>query len=68
MDPENQIFGKLNNTPEDVIILQMRTLNDSTNDLWFLRYEMQQTEFLIILDHFLPFYPLTTRKIKILKN
>ena len=25
-------------------------------DVWFLSYEMQQTEFLIILDHFLPFY------------
>ena len=27
-----------------------------SHDVWFLRYEMQQTEFLIILDHFLPFY------------
>ena len=26
-------------------------------DVWFLRYEVQQTEFLVILDHFLPFYP-----------
>ena len=26
-------------------------------DLWFLRYEMQQTEFLVILDRCLPFYP-----------
>ena len=26
-------------------------------DVWFLRYEMQQTELLVILDHFLPFYP-----------
>ena len=26
-------------------------------DVWFLRYEMKQTEFLVILDHFLPFYP-----------
>ena len=29
MDPENQNFGKMNNTPEDIIILQMRTINDS---------------------------------------
>ena len=28
-----------------------------SHDVWFLRYEMQQTEFLIILHHFLPFYP-----------
>ena len=25
-------------------------------DVWFLRYGVQQTEFFIILDHFLPFY------------
>ena len=37
-------------------------------DVWFLRYGVQQTEFFVILDHFLPFYPLTTPKIKILKN
>ena len=37
-------------------------------DVKILRYEVQQTEFLVIVDHLLPFYPLTTRKIKILKN
>ena len=37
-------------------------------DVWFLRYGVQQTGFFLILDHFLPFYPLTTQKIKILKN
>ena len=52
---ENQDFGKMNNTLEDIIILQMCTINDS-HDVWFLRYEMQQTKFLVILDHFLPFY------------
>ena len=26
-------------------------------DVWFLRYGVQQTEFFLILDHFLPFYP-----------
>ena len=26
-------------------------------DVWFLRYEAWQTEFLVILDHFLHFYP-----------
>ena len=29
MDPENPNFGKMNNTPEEIIILQMRTINDS---------------------------------------
>ena len=37
-------------------------------DVWFLRYGVQQTEFFVILDCFLPFYPLTTQKIKILKK
>ena len=37
-------------------------------DVWFLRYKAQRTEFFVMLDCFLPFYPLTTRKIKILKN
>ena len=37
-------------------------------DVWFLRYEVWQTEFFVILDHFCPFTPLTTQKIKILKK
>ena len=43
---------------------------NNSHDVWFLRYGVQQTEFFVILDHFLPFYPppLTTQKIKILEN
>ena len=37
-------------------------------DVWFLRYWAQQTEFFVILDNFLPIYPLKNRKIKILKK
>ena len=37
-------------------------------DVWFLRYGVRQTYFFIILDHFLPFYPLGTQKINILKK
>ena len=37
-------------------------------DVWFLRYEVQRTEFFVISNHFCSFTPLTTRKIKILKN
>ena len=37
-------------------------------DVWFLRYGAWQTEFFVILDYFLPFYPHKTQKIKILKN
>ena len=41
-------------------------------DVWFLRYGTRWTEFFVILDHFLPFYPphptpLITWTIKILK-
>ena len=110
MDPQNQNFRKMNNTPEDIIILQMCTINDShkmygswdmkcnrhnflffallppnnpknqnfeklkknawryyhfthlyhnwqSNDVWFLRYWAQQTDFFVILDHVLPFHP-----------
>ena len=31
--------------------------------VWILRYGVQWTNFFVILDHFLPFYPLTTPKI-----
>ena len=38
-------------------------------DVWFLRYQAQQTEFFVILEHFFClFTPLTTQKIKILKK
>ena len=37
-------------------------------DIWFFRYGMQQTNFFVILDCFLPFYHSNTQKIKILKN
>ena len=56
--------------PEDIIILQICTINDShmMYDVWFLRHRVKQTELFDILDHFLPFYSLKTQKIKILKN
>ena len=37
-------------------------------NVWFLRYEAWQTEFLSFWTAFCPFTPLTTQKIKILKN
>ena len=37
-------------------------------DVWFLRYEAWQTEFLSFWTVFCSFTPLTTQKIKILKN
>ena len=32
------------------------------NDVWFLRYGAQQTEFFVLLDQFLPFYPTNNLK------
>ena len=37
-------------------------------DVCLLRYKAWQTELFVILDHFFPFTPLTTHKIKILKK
>ena len=37
-------------------------------DILFLKYKAQQTEFFVILGHFLLFHPAMTQKIKILKN
>ena len=34
------------------------------HDVWFLRYEVQQTEFFVVLDCFLPFYPTNNLKNK----
>ena len=71
---ENQNFEKMKTTSGDIVILQTNTIKDSHKwklyDVWFLRYWAWQTEFFLILDNFLPFYPpsLTTQRIKILKK
>ena len=64
MDPENQNFEKKTNKLAD-IILQMFTINDS-----HMIYDMECNRqiFLSFLTVFCTFTPLTTRKIKILKN
>ena len=68
MDPKNQNFGKMNITPEDIIILQMFTINDShmMYGSWDMKCDRQN--FLSFWTIFCPFTTLTTRKIKILKN
>ena len=57
---ENQNFEKIKRTHGDIIILKMSTINKNqkSNDVWFLRCGALQTEFILILDQFLPFYPL----------
>ena len=42
--------------------------NSQSYDKQLLRYRVRQTEFLVVLGHFLPFHSLTNQKIKILKN
>ena len=63
-----KVLKKWKNQFEDIIILQMVYHKWQSCDVWFLRYGVQRTAFCIILDRFLPFYPLTTQKIKILKK
>ena len=65
---ENQNFGKMNNTSEDIIILQMRTINYSHMMYGSCDMKCNRQNFLSFWSTFCPFTPLTTRKIKILKN
>ena len=61
-NPENQNFEIIKKTPVDIIISYMCTINEN-HDVWFLRYEVQQTELFVILGHFLaPFYPTNNLK------
>ena len=55
MDPENQNFEKMKKIPQDIIILQMCTINDS-RAVWFLSYGVQWTECFCQFGPFLPFY------------
>ena len=56
MDPENQNFEKIKKTPEDIIILQICTIND--NHMVYGSRDRSATDriFLSFLDHVLPFY------------
>ena len=68
---QNQHFSKIKKTPEDIIILQMCTINDSHMMYGSWNIGCNGQNFFVISDRFLPFYfpnNLTTRKIKILKN
>ena len=68
MDPENENFEKMKNTPEDIIILQMCTKNEShmMYGSWDMEYNRQNC--LSFSAIFCSFTPLTTQKIKILKK
>ena len=58
MHPENQNFEKMKKKILRFYYFKMCFINDKWSyDAWFLRYWVQQTEFFVILDCFLPFYP-----------
>ena len=55
-NPKNQNFEKIKKTPEDIIILNKCTIND--NHMMYGSWDIKRdTEFFVILDHFLHFYP-----------
>ena len=68
MDPENQNFEKMKNTPEDSIIWQMCTINDCHMMYGSWDMECNRQTFLSFSTIFCSFTPLTTWKIKILKK
>ena len=68
MDPENQNFEKMKKTLEDIIILQMFTINDSHMIYDFSDMESSRENVLSLWTSFCPFTPLTARKIKSKEN
>ena len=59
MDPEKQNFEKLKKTLEDIIILQMFTINDSHSHMiyGFSDMECNRQNFFVTLDHFFALLP-----------
>ena len=66
--PRKLKFWKIKKTLQDIIILQMFTINDSHMIYGFSDIEWNRQNLFVILDRFFPFTPLTTWKIKILKD
>ena len=64
-NPENQNFEKKCKKPQEILSACYAQHRWQSHDTWFLKHRAQQTEVLVILDNFLPFYPMT-QKIKIL--
>ena len=67
-NPKKQNLEKMKKMPEDIIILRMFTINH--NHIMYCSWDMKCDEqnFLSFWTAFCPFTPLTTWKIKILKN
>ena len=67
-NPKNENFEKTKTLPGDIIILHMCTIND--NHMMYGSWDLEHDwwNFLSFWTLLCPFNPLTTRKIKILKN
>ena len=61
-DPENQNFGKMKNwTPEGIIILHMRSIND--NHMMYGSWDMERNrQCFVVWANFCPFYPTNNLK------
>ena len=68
MDPENQNFRKMNTTPEDIIILQKHTINDSHMMNGSSDMKCNRQNFLSFSTIVCPLSPLTTEKSKFWKT
>ena len=68
MNLENQNFEKMKKTPDDIIILQMCTINYSNKMYDSRDMEHDKYNVLSFWTVFCPFTPLTTQKIKIFKK
>ena len=64
MDTENQNFEKMKKTPDDIIILQMCTINDSHMMYGSWDTECNGQNFLSFWTIFCPFTSWTAQKIK----
>ena len=56
-NPENQNFKKMKKASGDVIILNLCNKKTQSYDVCLLWYGVRQTQFFVILGHFLHFYP-----------
>ena len=67
-NPKYQNFEKIKKTSGDIIILHICTINYNHMMYGFWDIEHDWQNFFVILDNFLPIYPLKTKKIKTLKK
>ena len=67
-NPKNENFEKMKKLCGDIISLHRRNINDNhmMYGSWDMKHDRQNC--FVILDHFLPFYPLTTQRIIISKK